>query len=146
MVSSDNPDDPDDPHHTLKVLQRLNLRLDELARDDGPTAEQLQSRLDVSAQNTIIIQLDRLIGVLIESARSSLASTEENLRLQREVRGLTAQMKWLGVGALIFAVVACILAGGQFRYAMRADLRAIPSPARQSQPAIQPKKPAPLVP
>ena len=131
MISPDSPDEPNNPHHTLKVLQRLNRQLDELVKIKGPTAEQLQERLDSSAQTTLIIQLDRLSSILIESARSSLVSTEENLHLQRRVW-------WLTIAAVALAAIATYGTFAQVYYAQHADSRAISQEQSQSQTPTKP--------
>ena len=130
-----NAGQSDDDSGTLGYLKRLNRRLDELVRDgsqtNSPTVEQLQSRLDASSQATTIILLDRLSGILIESARASVVSTEENLHLQRRVW-------WLTVAAVAVAIVATVGTFAQVFYAERADSRAI----RQEQ-SKSPTPPAP---
>lgn len=129
----DAPED-DDYESKLDMLKRLNRQIDEII-DGGksaPSVEQLKARLDASEATTLIIQLDRLRGILAASAKSSVAATVENLRLQR-------QMWWLAIGALVLAVVASIFSAGQLCYAHRADYRATHTAQSPPMPASQAK-------
>lgn len=97
---------------TYQRLAQLNRFLDEAIKDGDTKLAELRSRAGASDTQILTARIDTLISVLAGDTQASIEATRQNIQLQRDMKRLT-------IYALIFAVIACILAGGQLYYASR---------------------------